>query len=258
MTSVDDNLLPIRRAAAAFAEHIDGPGERSANALASALVALGDFRRADLLRAFAHGGVRTVPADWWWPGSVCHLDLDSPELSAAGELWFDPLEVSVSVATPWVREPNPAATESADTLAFYGWTSLEVVADWQLLGVHLVNRAIPGRLRELSGEQADDYCTMFSKEITRWGVWSFLLSTYGRQACRRIWGEPPEQLGGFTVWEGEMEVLRLHEIHEGPPTDDEALGEVSDIVPLNLPFRTTASVQLGLWQGPGTLLRTWQ
>ncbi|MFV0459429.1 MAG: hypothetical protein ACK5MT_11750 [Actinomycetales bacterium] len=248
----------IQQVAEAFAEHVSAPGEASANALATCLEGAGDSRRAGLLRAFARGGTATVAADWWLADSVCHLDLHLPEPGEQGEFWFDPLEVSVSLATPWVRERDQPEALDANVPAFYGWTSLETVTDWQLLGAHLVRPEIPGRLVDLSGEQADDYCRLFSKEITDWVSWSFLLSSYGRQACRRIWGVSGEQLGGFTAWEGEMEVLRLHEIHEGAPTDDEALGEVSDIVPLNLPFRTTASVQLGLWQGPGTLPRTWR
>ncbi|MFV0461431.1 MAG: hypothetical protein ACK5MT_21970 [Actinomycetales bacterium] len=243
--------------AEAFAAHIAGPQESTALRLSHALHEIGETRRAELLRLFAERGQHTRPAPWWAADAVCHLSLDLPQAQGPGELWFDPLEVSIGLVEPWIRDPGTPPALYANIPLFHGWTTLDLVADWQLQGAHQIAHHIPAHLAHLTGEQADDYCKLFSKGITEWGSWSILLETYGRETCRRMWGSPIEQLGGFGPNEGEMEVLRLAEIHPGPPHENEALGEISDIIAMNLPFRTTASVQSGLWQGTGTLPRVW-
>ena len=236
----------------AFAEHLRHRGSASAAAFADRLAQCGDGVRADLLRAFAQGGQQVLPADWWQPGSVVHLSLGLPEAAKLGDLWFDPLEVSCALVTPWLGHPRG--------VPFHGWVSLEPVREWQLLGAHQVSPQLPRSSSTMTGIGAGQYCVLFGKLLTTSVGWQFLHGGYGEQVVRRMWGGGRAEFGGSGRISGEVEVLTLDEMLSWNPFDHYAeheIAEASELDVLDMRFHTQASLQIGLYDSEDTLKRTW-
>ena len=240
----------------AFAEHLRHRGSASAAAFADRLAQCGDGVRADLLRAFAQGGQQVLPADWWQPGSVVHLSLGLPEAAKLGDLWFDPLEVSCALVSPWLgwqRHPHLGK--------FHGWVSIEPVREWQLLGANLVAPQLPSSSSRMTGVEADRYCVLFGKYAADSVSWQFLHGGYGEQVVRRMWGGDHPEFGGAGRISGEVEILKLAEVLSWDPFDAEAehdIEQASELDELAFSFHTEASIQIGLYAGDNTLSRTWR
>ena len=97
----------------AFGRHLREPSSTTAVDVANALSEIGDDDRASLLTAFANRGPHTVPAPSWAGGGACHLSLDLPQNPAPGDLWFDPVDVSCSIAQFY---PGPTSSQTTSWL----------------------------------------------------------------------------------------------------------------------------------------------
>ncbi len=249
--SIDERPL-----AHAFAEHLTARSSAAAMVLADHLAAAGEAARSELLRAFGQHGDRAVEAGWWAPGTRCHLSLGLPEDVRAGDLWFDPLEVSIALVEPWLRDPvYPLAP---DTPEFYGWVPIDAVTSWQLRGAHYVAEGIPQSGESITAEEADRYCNLFSKSLAGSRDWIFLREAYGMEVVTRMWGDPDaDQFGSGGAVSGSIEWINLSELRQWPPHDDYEPREGSDLFEAGLAFRGSASYRIGLWAGHGALPRTW-
>ena len=187
---MDETGLP-----AAYAHHLRQRSSAGAEALADRLTDAGQTTRADLLRAFARQGDHMVSADWWEPGATCHVCLGLPEATSWGELWFDPLEVSCTIVLPWLRGPDSSPRLYANLPTFHSWISLEPVAPWQLRGAHDVVADVPPTGDEITGEQADSYCKLFSKGLVGPFEWLWLKEAYGMDVVDRMWGDAGRAAG---------------------------------------------------------------
>ncbi len=251
-----DSCMGEIQLAEAFADHLRSRNSAAAERLAHRLAEAGEPRRAELLRDFARKGDHVVSADWWQPGARCHVSLGLPE-AIGSDLWFDPLEVSCTIVLPWLREPNTPRALYAHGLEFHSWISLEPVAPWQLRGAHDVVADVPPTGDEITGEQADSYCKLFSKGLVGPFEWLWLKEAYGMDVVNRMWGDADEQLGAYGSISGVVELVTYDEIVQWHAFDDYEPRETSELVVAGLPFRTTASVQLGLWSDARALPRTW-
>lgn len=247
------DLQSVAKAGAAFADHLRNRNPAAAATLSTTLDVIGEGRRAELLTAFAAQGPHIAAADWWAPGTICHVSLDLPDGQGPDEVWFDPLEVSFAVARPWKVIPERLVGSST----IHSWIALGVVAPWQLIGAHLLDPEVPGAVEGSTPNDASNYCGLFSKSLADSGDWQSIRSSYDLEVLRQLWGPDEEQLGGGGVESGSIEILSLAEIEEWQPDTRPYVRETKDFFDTSLPFRTHASVQQGLWVGEGALPRTW-
>ncbi len=239
----------------AFARHLREQTARACLDLAVRLVDLGDRQRAELLCAFVRDGDHVTDAAWWAPEARCFVSLDLPTEPRPGDLWFDPLELSYALIQPWLPSPEDVIGDAGDSPEFFAWTSLEPVASWQLLGAHEISSDIPQDPTGLTGEQATRYCTLFGKTLTGSSDWLYLKGTYGMAVVRRMWQNDSDQLGSYGAISGVVEIISLDEIAAAPVHGDWEARETSELIPVGLPFRTSATVDTGLWSGPRTIDR---
>ncbi len=235
--------------AARYADHLVDPGTATAQHLSASLAAARLTRSAELLADFARNGDTCVGAPWWEPGARCHVSLNLPAEVKPGDLWFDPLEVAVSLAV-WV--------DSAGVARQTGWISLEPVTAWQLQGAHATRPEIPVSDARISGDQAIAFCALFSKTPPGLMDWLQLKETAGIATTRRIWGESARQYGEGGSVSGTIEVLTPLDLDRWNLHGDWFPETTSELNPLGLPFRTMASTDLGLWRGHGALARDWR
>jgi hypothetical protein len=169
-----------------------------------------------------------VAAEWWQPGATCHLSLDLPESFSAGDLWFDPLEVSCGLIVPVAGQE---ATSAHQPQRFDGWVSLEPVSPWQLYGAHLMDATLPSDLDIVTGEHAFRYCDLFSKLVADTFIWLPLRDTYGGDALARVWGEPHLEYGRGAATSGLVEVYSLDDLTRWRAGENFVPAETSELSP---------------------------
>lgn len=244
-------------AAHAFAAHLRDPGTLTARVLADRLDTLGDRLLAKLLRGFADRGRHQVPAEWWPTGSLCRLDLQAPTHGAdVGDLWFDPLEVTVSLVVPWLPQPDDPPAEAPTVTS---WVALAPVTAWQLLGAGLVDSGIGSATTGLTGEQACAYADLFAKTPAGSMTWLLLKRAYGMGAVRQLWGaDIPVQFGSGGTISGSLEHLTVEEIEGWELAESRQVREISAFAEAGFGFRTWVPGWGGLWEGEGSITRNWR
>lgn len=249
-------MTSFEAVAACFADHLRRPSRTSALPLADELDRIGEFQRARSLREFAAQGDTYDLATWWETDASCHASMDLPAPQRLGQLWFDPLEVTFGLLTPWsgkseepVHFPVPGD--------FLDWVSLTPVTEWQLLGAHLVDTRIPAHSSQVAAEDTVAYCALFGKTTLDIGGWLQLRDGYGQEVFSRVWGDEEIEYGGGAATSGFFELNCFTDILRG--TREELLRPdmVDEMEPFGYPFRTAASIQLGLYTDQGTIPRVW-
>jgi hypothetical protein len=235
--------------AARYADHLVDPGTATAEHLVASLTEAQLTHAAELLAGFARNSDSPVSVPWWDRAARCHVCLTLPTDVRPGDLWFDPLEVTVSLAV-WdevqgVGQPS-------------GWMSLDPVTAWHVQGAHEVRPEIPVSDASITGGQAIAFCALFSKTPPGLMDWLQLKQTAGIATARRLWGEPAQQYGEGGSVSGTIEVLTPLDLDRWKLHGDWFPNTTSELTPLGIPFRTMASTDLGLWQGHGALSRTWR
>lgn len=245
----------VERAGEAFADHLREPSPEAAEVLAHRLTELGLSRRASLLQQFASSGSHVSDANWWAPGARCHVSLALPGAAVLGDLWFDPLEVSLALAVPWVRDADVSTNVYDNVPSLLGWASVSPVAAWQLRGARGVAPHVPDRLSVMTGEQACAYCALFSKVLLGSSTWMFLRESYGSDTVRRLWSDSELELGNYGRISGIVEYFSLPELLSWRSGSDFDVRGVSELEVVGLPFRSETVTQLGLWVGDDALPR---
>ena len=237
---------PVARAGDAFAEHLTSRNGAAAAILATCLADLGELRRAAALQRFTADGPSTVQAEWWSPGTQCHVSLAPPGGFAPGDLWFDVLEVTWSIAVPW--------PEAGDT----SWVAIEPTSAWHVRGTHRIDPGVPATPERISGEEAGRYCGLFGKGYADALDWLLVRSAFGGDLLSRLWGGQPRQFGGLSGRvSGTIESLTLADVLGWQPGEIPEPDLISELDNAGLPFRTATAATPATPPEPGELPRNW-
>jgi hypothetical protein len=239
---------------------------------------------AYLLKIYLDRGQTDLILQWkdkFLNGRKVWLGCGLPVGAEAGDLWFDPLELSVMTLLP--REPFGEDVDPrilARLTPFVSWMSLCPVAIWQfnaflelaeiqIIESHgewdneLFKRDRPASKNEttilsgFSSVEAKTYANWFGKGVADQEDWQAIHQHFPNDIFRLLWGEEDHiELGGFFE---EDYVILLREDTIFQDLDDEwdnepELGEKSMFIgksqPLNAVFfRTHVSTQIGLIEG---------
>lgn len=244
--------------AGAFAEHLRRRSDHTALLLCEALQRNDLSRRATVLRGFVDDGPHTVAADWWEPGMHCRVGMLPPPVDemVSGELWFDPLDVTWSIAIPWPRTPGIDPDMDRDLPSFLCWFPLDRVTYWQLAGAQQVSADIPATMADVSAINAWRYCTLFGKALTGHSTWGMLTRICGKDTALRLFGDSPGEVspGGNS---GEAVMLYRDDILNSADPDAPYPQTTSEDSADGLSFRADLDLQFGFIQEDHTLPRVW-
>jgi hypothetical protein len=198
-----------------------------------------------------------------WAGRRCHVGTAPPDDAAAGDLWFDPVEVVGMLLVPRPAEEYaswPAAVRERMTPTV-SWLSVSPARTWQVRGwaeasgtaIVLGDAPDQAPVTGLSGWAAGRYTTFFGKALADRFDWTAVYEL-GPDVARVLWPEDSgPELAGYV---GEGEVLVLDREHALVPDDDEDDDDEDDdgdddfqddAEPLTgVTFRTHVSSQQGL------------
>ncbi|KLL11068.1 hypothetical protein FrCorBMG51_13685 [Protofrankia coriariae] len=253
-----------------FANYLrDLTGKRSVDELLVALDTNGLYLERDLLQARRDGLARRLPAPesaGIWSGRRCWLGWYPPDTSeaSAGDLWFDPVEISLMVLIPQTQEDlaELAALPPrflARQTPFVGWVSVRQMAVWQAMGCSLVagrdllvdtdagppHAAVAGVPPAL----AWDIALFLGKATCDPDYWEAAHEALSAEELTDMWpDDAPEHAGevnsGFWIVVGRDDVLA------GTPWDND-LGDSFPYLHASYPapgvrFRTAVSSQLGI------------
>lgn len=244
--------------ATAFAAYLIEPGHY--RVLVRALDSAGLDGQGALLRAYWADGADSADGTLLgsvWAGRQCALGLTPPADAAGGDLWFDPVEVSVMVLVPWPAEQYaawPMHVRQRMT-RYVSWLSIDRTSAWQVRGWADATggTGVPAELGNtgpalgLSGQTADSYARYFGKTFATYFAWRAVAAM--GSLGERLWPDNTPELTGYGN-EGEVTVHRRDQALS-PEDDDEADdddGIFGDWPPLpGVAFRTQISNQLGLF-----------
>jgi hypothetical protein len=245
--------------AAAFAAYLTDPARYEG--LALALASAGLEGQAALLRAFQAGvgSADASPLGAAWAGRQCGLGLTPPAEAAGGDLWFDPVEVTVMILVP--RPARQYAAWPADVqqrmTPFVGWLAIAPARAWQVRGWadaaggagFPAGPADTAPATGLSGQAAEAYAAYFGKSFADEFAWHGVAAM--SRLGVRLWPDRTPELTGYRN-EGEVRVLTRDQAlsAEDDDTEDadrEEDGIFHDFTPLpGVAFRTQVPSQLGL------------
>lgn len=245
--------------AAAFTELLRRPSDQTALSMSESLHQNGDSRRAEFLAAFVSDGPHTRTSDWWAPRTECRVSILPPSLDdmTTGHLWFDPLELTWSIAVPWPREPGEQPGDFPHLPPFLCWFPLDRVTDWQLAGAHQIAPDIPATMARVSAVRAWRYCALFGKLLTNHADWSAVGRIFGENTTRRLWGDSPGEVGLGGPNDGDAHLMYLQDVLNAGDYATPDPQVTSDDAEDGLCFRAVVNLQAGLIQEVHTLPRVW-
>ncbi len=234
----------------AYAAYLRRPSSSSAASVCQGLTAVGRTDLARALQGFVDEGAHIAPAPWWGPDATCEVRFSPPPAERAGQLWFDPLEL-----TCFILNPYPQATDATDEQrerqpSLLSWVAMWPVTQWQLLAAHSLTRHGPSG--PINAVQADTrgvdalaYTQLFDRVPTSALDWRALHANYGETGLRKLWGGAGRQFGGFGSISGYIETITLEHVLVWDwfdDTPDIAADEVDEWERLGLPFRSRAAI----------------
>ena len=257
----------------AYAAHTAGNGD--ASTLAALLRHHGYLLDAQLLDHWAAGSSETtVDVDGLvWSGRTARLGPQLPTQRAAGDLWFDPLEVTTSILLPREFEEEYSAEIRERLTPYVGWLALRATAVWQLSGMlevaPLKRRVVQYDLptptfdaervlaapedtpaRAVMADEAGLYAAWFGKSIARAEYWQAAVATLSVEELAALWGPNEREWADF-INEGvhatvsrETVGVDLWDAYDENPDGELFFGDFA--TPADVGFRTAVSTQTGL------------
>lgn len=260
--------------------------------LSNALEKYGYILEVKLLREYEANGSgwsQILSDDSPWKSRRIFLDLQPPDEAAAGDLWFDPLEIVPMLLVP-AEGPVPGERYAPEALArmqpYVGWMSLRPVANWQYaaflrmarLEPRIVQLSPPLLLldskRILQGKPSDPVNRLTCPEALLCASW------FGKGLCGQDEWQAAARLLHRSLWEEMWEPLRREwagafsegvyavatpsnvvkdwdEFFEDPQSRKEMFFDEWQ-APLEVGFRTAVQYQFGLlkqpWHDPGAMV----
>jgi hypothetical protein len=265
----------------AYAAHAAGNGD--AAALAVLLRDHGYLLDAHLLERWAGGASETtVDVDGLvWSGRTARLGPRLPTQYAAGELWFDPLEVTTSLLLPREFEEDYSDEIKERLTPYVGWLALRPTAVWQVAGmlavaplkrrvVHydlpsppfdaerLLTAAEDTPARAVMADEAGLYAAWFGKSVATAEYWQAAVATLSPEELAALWGANEREWADFLNEGVRATVSRetvgvdLWDAYDEDPDGDLFFGDFA--TPADVGFRTAVSTQTGLRTGVGDSL----
>ncbi|WP_131747178.1 hypothetical protein [Frankia sp. Cppng1_Ct_nod] len=248
-----------------FAEHLRRWGEAGSASpgLVHGLSRNGELAEAELLRLYLDAGERWVTTSRTsgiWQGRRCWLGARPPDEAHGGDLWFDVVEVTVSVLVP--RPDAELADFSADEwevmTSCVGWLAARPVRRWQFLGFASVAGLDLGReigssayAMGVYGHWADRYAVYFGKGLPGWDSWWGAACAFDDDILDAMWPQDIPEIG-FRVQEdavailGRARALRMNQDPGGSFPMGERFAITDDFWLPGMRFRTEVSTQLGI------------
>ncbi|WP_261558049.1 hypothetical protein [Frankia tisae] len=260
-------MKKIKEPSDIFAAYLRNDGRRAAGDSLVDFMANADRRlEAELLADYLASGERWLPLGrngGVWRGSRCWMGPGTPGAPTANDLWFDTVELSLSVLVP--RPPDEIDSCSTEDLEqvtpFVGWLAIRPVAVWQVLGFARATAWTPPAevagqppatyASGLTGVETDGYVTFFGKALAGPEVWSAAAAAVSPAQLSGLWPEDHDIELGDWYAEGMLELLRRgYATQPGlgvtvKPERPEYSVEEADR-PGGACFRTTVSAQIGL------------
>jgi hypothetical protein len=200
-----------------FANYLrDLTNRHAADKLITALDANRLHLEHDLMKTHRDGGEGWVAAPesaGIWRGHRCWLGWYPPELNeiSAGDLWFDPVEISLMITVPWpaAKRAELAALPAHflnELTAFVGWMSVRQMAPWQAIGYSLLTdcdlqidtAATPpdAAVAGVSPALACNIALCFGKEICDSVYWEAAHEAFSAEERADLWREDAPEHGG--------------------------------------------------------------
>jgi hypothetical protein len=261
-------------------------------ALCTGLEGNGYTLEAAMLRLYwAHGPAWTQvpPNNDPWTGHRIFLGMQPPDNSAAGDLWFDPLETVVMTLLP-AEGPLPGERYAPEALArmmpFVGWMAVRPVPNWRYatflhiakLQMRVVQLTPPllflDPTRILHGNPTDPvtsltcpeallYASWFGKGVCEQDEWQAVTRLSSQSLADDLLGSLRcEWAGAYS--EGIYAVVTPFNIHKDWDELYEDAGWRQEMffgeweAPPRVVFRTNVLYQFGLlknpWQDPGAMV----